>query len=24
LNLGVRTHIVVADFVEIGIGYKFK
>jgi len=24
LNLGVRTHIVVADFVEFGIGYNFK
>jgi hypothetical protein len=24
LNLGLKTHFVVADFVEFGIGYKFK
>jgi len=24
LNAGLKTHFVVADFVEVGIGYKFK
>ena len=24
LNLGIKTHIAVADFVEFGIGYNFK